>query len=264
MKILKTVADCRGFCNKRSGALGFVPTMGALHEGHGRLIWQSKKENTQTLVSIFVNPLQFNQADDFKKYPRAEQSDLDRLNQWGVDAVFLPSLREFYPPENSVRVYEQMESLLLEGEFRPGHFEGMLTVVIKLLNCVTPQKAYFGEKDFQQLRLVRKMVQEFFIPVEIVSVPTFREKNGLALSSRNERLNLEQKNELSFFSEILRTAPLSDCQKLLEKKGFRVEYVQEKWGRRLAAVEFCGVRFIDNFSIDELEIKGELKHDTHA
>ena len=170
-------------------SVGFVPTMGALHEGHATLIREARRGNGCAVVSIFVNPLQFDRTDDLDHYPRALESDVALCRTLGVDAVFAPPASEMYPepPEMTIQVGTLGRHLC--GTSRPGHFEGVATVVLKLLQIVQPDRAYFGEKDAQQLAVIRRLVTDFNLPVEIVGIPTVREPDGLAMSSRNRRLS---------------------------------------------------------------------------
>lgn len=171
--------------------LGFVPTMGALHDGHLSLIRASKHDNEKTLVSIFVNPAQFGANEDFDKYPRNEAKDIELCEQNGVDAVFAPNIAEMYakdeitiaPPKNLANAFE--------GALREGHFNGVLRVVLKFFNLISPQNAYFGQKDAQQLLIIKKMVSDLFLPINIIACPTWRDENGLAFSSRNAYLNAQ-------------------------------------------------------------------------
>lgn len=246
MKIFRTVAEVRNWRHDFH-SVGFVPTMGALHEGHAALIRTAKTRSEPVIVSLFVNPTQFNDTDDFKKYPRTEERDLALLRELDVDAVFIPSAHEMYPGGVSYFVDENKESLELCGKFRPGHFRGMLTVVLKLFQIVAPTRAYFGEKDYQQLTLVQGLVQEFHCPVEIVPVATVREADGLAMSSRNVRLSAEDREKAPAIFKILSIASTAaEADARLRALGFQVEYVEERWGRRLAAVNLNGVRLIDN------------------
>ena len=236
---------------KQGQEIGFVPTMGNLHEGHLSLCKKALAENEFVIVSIFINPAQFNQEQDYISYPRTLDQDKQLLESIGVDALFLPPEQAMYPDSYEVRVTETSISSVLEGEFRPGHFTGMLTIVLKLLNLIAPQRAYFGEKDYQQLLLIKKMVLSLFLPIEIVACPTIRAPDGLALSSRNARLTQAQRTQATCFAQTLQQG--QDCahiiQSLLEM-GFRVEYVKEAWGRRLAAVWLDEIRLIDNISIE--------------
>jgi pantoate--beta-alanine ligase len=180
-----TLSDVR-----RAGrSIGLVPTMGALHAGHGRLIELARQQTDCVVVSIFVNPIQFNQRQDYDRYPRPLAEDLAFCSAGGVDIVFAPSIEEMYPSAQLAMVEVARVTEPLCGKFRPGHFRGVTTVVLKLLNIVQPDRAYFGEKDAQQLATIRRMAIDLDVPVEIVGVPTVREEDGLALSSRNRHLS---------------------------------------------------------------------------
>jgi pantoate--beta-alanine ligase len=172
-----------------AGNIGLVPTMGALHAGHEALIQRARKESGVVVVSIFVNPLQFGPNEDYTRYPRALPRDLEICERNGADLVFAPPVEEMYPLPELTFVDVTRVSEHLCGAFRPGHFRGVATVVLKLLNIVQPHRAYFGEKDMQQLAVIRRMVEDLMVPVEIVGVPTVREPDGLAISSRNQYLN---------------------------------------------------------------------------
>ena len=181
---------------KREGkSVGFVPTMGYLHEGHLSLVRCAKKENDIVVVSIFVNPTQFGPNEDYSRYPRDLERDLNLLQEEGVNFVFTPSVEQMYPPPYSTYVEETALSLLWEGEYRPGHFKGVCTIVTKLFNIVKPDRAYFGEKDFQQLKVIQKMVRDLNMDVEIVGCPIVRERDGLAMSSRNTYLSPEEREQ---------------------------------------------------------------------
>lgn len=236
------------------GSLGFVPTMGNLHEGHIELCRRARKECDHVLASIFVNPTQFNQRSDYEKYARTFDADCRLLEEAGVDYIINPDEKAMYPDNYELQVTETVISKELEGEFRPGHFQGMLTVVLKLLNIAQADKAYFGEKDFQQLTLVKKMTEAFFIPTEIVPVPTVRAESGLALSSRNGRLSPDQLQKATEISRLLKSG-LSDeeVMKNLAEAGFKPEYVATRWGRRLAAAWLGDVRLIDNVPLSEVK-----------
>lgn len=232
---------------RRGVTLGFVPTMGALHEGHLSLVEQSRAENDRTLVSVFVNPTQFDDPADFDAYPRTFERDVARLDAAGVDYVLIPHPREMYADGFRYRVSETELSTILEGVHRPGHFAGMLTVVLKLLNIAAAERAYFGEKDWQQLSLVRGMADAFFLPTAIVGCPTVREPTGLALSSRNARLSAADRERAATLHRVLTSAPTADdAIDQLADAGFAVDYVDDHDGRRLAAVRLRGVRLIDN------------------
>jgi len=175
------------------GAIGFVPTMGALHAGHASLIQRARRECGTVVVSIFVNPLQFDRAEDLDRYPRSLDADLALCREHGVDLVFAPSVAEMYPRPMAMAIDVGTLADHLCGRYRPGHFEGVASVVLKLFGIVQPDRAYFGEKDAQQLAVVRRLVTDFNVPVTIVPVPTVREPNGLALSSRNVRLSADER-----------------------------------------------------------------------
>lgn len=189
MRLVRTAAQLRAWRRGLSGSLGFVPTMGYLHEGHLSLVRRSKGENSTTAVSIFVNPTQFGPREDLARYPRDLPRDLALLEKEGTDLVFAPETEEVYPPGCSTWVVVEGVTERLEGASRPGHFRGVATVVAKLLNLMKPQRAYFGQKDAQQLAVIRKMVRDLNMDLEIVAVPTVREPDGLAMSSRNIFLN---------------------------------------------------------------------------
>src|SRR5437870_10371102 len=186
--------------------IGLVPTMGALHAGHEVLIQRARKDSRVVVVSIFVNPLQFGPTEDYTRYPRALQRDLEICERNGADLVFAPSLEEMYPLPELTFVDVTRVSDHLCGAFRPGHFRGVATVVLKLLNIVQPDRAYFGEKDMQQLAVIRRMVADLNVPVEIVPVATVREADGLAVSSRNQYLDAEQRRIAPVVFRALREA----------------------------------------------------------
>jgi pantoate--beta-alanine ligase len=228
-------------------SIGLVPTMGALHEGHRSLIARCRKENDLCILSLFVNPTQFNDPRDLAAYPATFDRDRQMCEAEGVDAIFFPEYADLYPDDYRYRVSEDRVSRLLCGAHRPGHFDGVLSVVMKLLNLVRPHRAYFGEKDWQQLQLVRGMVEAFFMPVTIVGCPTVRETDKLALSSRNLRLSKEQRRKAARFPHLLASdAPAEKVARLLQRDGFDVDYVQDFQGRRCAAIHCGGVRLIDN------------------
>jgi pantoate--beta-alanine ligase len=195
MKTCRTEGELRKILGVESGvaSIGFVPTMGALHVGHLSLVRAARIENDVVVLSIFVNPLQFGPAEDFSAYPRDEERDLGLAEAEGVDIAFLPSVDEMYPPDRSTTVSVSGISDVLEGKSRPGHFDGVCTVVAKLLNQVGAERAYFGQKDAQQVAVVRRMVRDLSIPTEIVVCPIVREEDGLAMSSRNAYLGAEDR-----------------------------------------------------------------------
>lgn len=181
-------------------SIGFVPTMGYLHDGHKALIRESKVQNDVTVISIYVNPTQFGPSEDYERYPRDLDRDMAICEELGVDVVFVPGDEEMYPEGFSTSVNVGGITEVLEGEFRPGHFRGVATVVLKLFNIVQPDRAYFGEKDYQQLKVVQKLVKDLNLPVQIIPVETVREPDGLALSSRNVYLSPEERESaLSIF-----------------------------------------------------------------
>ncbi len=233
-----------------SKTVGFIPTMGALHEGHLSLVRRAKEENDLAVASIFVNPAQFNDPRDLKLYPRTLAEDIKKLESENTDFLLLPSAGDMYPDGYRFRVNETVESGVLCGAHRPGHFEGVLTVVMKLLNLARADRAYFGEKDYQQLRLIRGMAEAFFVGTEIVPCPTLRETDGLAMSSRNLLLEPEHRKLAPALHKALRsTASPAEIKKLLAALGFQLDYVEERWGRRFAAAKLGKVRLIDNVRI---------------
>ncbi len=241
---------CRDSAEWAGASIGFVPTMGALHAGHEALLKRARAENDRVVLSIFVNPTQFNDPNDLANYPRPLEADLALAGKY-VDAVLVPEVADFYRDGYRFRVTESELSRRWEGAHRPGHFDGVLTVVLKLLNVVRPQRAYFGEKDWQQLQLVRGMVEAFLLPVEIIGCPTVRDTDGLALSSRNQRLSLLGRSHAAEFPQTLRTArDAASAAGNLKVRGFDVDYVEDYEGVRLAAVRVDGVRLIDNVRLN--------------
>ncbi len=235
---------------RRGLTLGFVPTMGALHDGHRSLVRWSTSENDLTLVSIFVNPTQFDDPRDLARYPRTLDADLALLEEEKVDFLFLPAAGALYPDGYRYRVSEVEQSRVLEGAHRPGHFDGVLTVVLKLLQIASAERAYFGEKDWQQLQLVQGLVEAFFLPTVIVACPTVREPDGLAVSSRNRRLSADDRARAPLLHRTLSSAPSAGAAAgSLGDAGFAVDYVEDRDGRRLAAVRLGAVRLIDNVAV---------------
>lgn len=213
-----------------SGSIGLVPTMGALHEGHIELVKKAVEENTVTVVSIFVNPIQFTNPDDLTKYPRTLDEDCALLEAAGCDLVFAPSVEEMYEQSPSLRLdFGDLEHVM-EGAFRPGHFNGVGVVVARLFNMVQPDKAYFGQKDLQQVAVIRRLVQDLAFPVTLVVCPTIREADGLAMSSRNRRLSLQHRAMAPFIFQSLHEAreQLSDGQSVESVKQF----IRERFATR--------------------------------
>ncbi|MPW31694.1 pantoate--beta-alanine ligase [Agarivorans sp. B2Z047] len=256
--------------------VGFVPTMGNLHAGHIALVKQAQKSCDVVVVSIFVNPLQFNNSSDLANYPRTLEQDITALNQAGADFVFTPSAEVLYPNglEAETKVTVPVLSDILEGELRPGHFDGVSTVVCKLFNLVQPHLAVFGEKDYQQLALIRKMTADLLLPIEIVGLATVREASGLAMSSRNNRLSGEQLQTAPLLAKEMRNiasqlshsnqAELSKAaQQTLENNGFKCDGIdivdaeslspltpQSRSAVILMAAFLGEVRLIDNCVIE--------------
>ncbi|MFB3779384.1 MAG: pantoate--beta-alanine ligase [Bryobacteraceae bacterium] len=208
-QVFREIAEIREMLARvrRLGAtIGLVPTMGALHEGHGRLIETARRETDCVVVSIFVNPIQFDRKDDFERYPRPLDADLDFCTARGVDIVYAPETGEMYPEPALTSVEVARVSEKLCGEFRPGHFRGVATVVLKLFNIIQPSRAYFGEKDAQQLAVIRRMTRDLNLPLEVVPVPTVREPDGLAMSSRNQHLSAEERKAATVVFQALLAA----------------------------------------------------------
>ncbi len=259
--------------------IGFAPTMGALHQGHLSLYHIAKEENDLVISSIFVNPTQFNNPDDLEKYPRDTNRDLKLLEQTGeVDAVYLPEVKDLYPEGLKSKSYDfdGLENEM-EGKFRPGHFNGVGTVVEELLQQVKPDNAYFGEKDFQQLAIIEKLVEKLNLPVKIHGAPIYREKNGLAMSSRNERLTNDQRETAKVIHETLlkvndwfRIVTIPEINKRVneifeDQRGMVVEYFmiadeltlketdffyKDRAYRAFIVVNVGDVRLIDNLHLD--------------
>ncbi|MBP7104236.1 MAG: pantoate--beta-alanine ligase [Fermentimonas sp.] len=276
MKIIDTISELenqlQGYRHKGE-TIGLVPTMGALHQGHASLVERCVADNKISIVSLFVNPTQFNNKEDLKHYPRTPEKDHELLERLGVDYVFSPSVEEMYPEEDK-RVFDfgQLDKVM-EGEFRPGHFNGVAQIVSKLFDIVKPDNAYFGEKDFQQLAIVKDMVRQLQMPVNIIGMPIVRESSGLAMSSRNQRLSEEQKKNASEVYKVLNESKLMIdkfipyklinyvSESINKVSGLKVEYFQIVDGDNLQPVTswsdsdyivgcialFCGeVRLIDN------------------
>jgi pantoate--beta-alanine ligase len=240
-------------------SIGFVPTMGALHEGHLSLVRRAKEENDITVVSIFINPIQFGPSEDFKRYPRDIEGDTEKLNKEGVDILFMPDISSMYSEGFSTFVEVEKLSERLCGAFRPGHFRGVATVVAKLLNIVKPKRAYFGQKDFQQAIIIKQLVKDLDMDIDIVVCPTVREEDGLAMSSRNTYLDKRQREAATVIYKALTEA--SD----IIKSGIGIIdgiYIKGLMRDRLlkepavTGIDYAGV--YDPETLDELsEIKGD-------
>jgi pantoate--beta-alanine ligase len=252
MRIITTVAEAQSLPRSKRRVL--VPTMGALHKAHGELIRVARKYaggNGEVAVSIFVNPLQFEPGSDYQRYPRPEKVDEEFCRNSGVDLLFRPSVAEMYGDDGSVFVEEVSLSKTLEGESRPGHFRGVCTVVAKLFNLLAPDAAVFGEKDFQQLAIVRRMVRDLNFKIDIIGVPTVRDEDGLAYSSRNEYLNLEERKQATVLRKaLLAAANASDksakgivalVQKVINEAPLaQIDYVELVDAGTLRPVETAG------------------------
>ncbi len=280
MKLLKSADDLGSFVlQKRQKGLsvGFVPTMGALHQGHISLLEKSRADNDISICSIYVNPTQFNNPDDFKKYPKTIENDIDLLEKWGCDVLFLPETNEVYTKEFVINQYNlgYLESML-EGKYRPGHFQGVCQVVHRLLQIVKPDKLYLGRKDYQQCMVISKLIELKEINTEVVICPTLREADGLAMSSRNLRLNETQRSKavqifktMQMIKNEIIPGHLSHLKQkavdILSDAGFRVDYVEIadagslepiiEWNGQqkaviLVAAYLDDIRLIDNLVIN--------------
>ena len=281
MKVIQTVGELRNelsIFRTQGKTIGFVPTMGALHEGHASLVRRAVSENDVAVVSVFVNPTQFNDKNDLIKYPRTLEADCALLEKEGVHVVFAPTVEEMYPEPDTRRFSYAPLDTVMEGKFRPGYFNGVCQVVSKLFYMVEPDKAYFGEKDFQQLAIIREMTRRLDIPVQLVGCPIVREADGLALSSRIARLTEEQRKQALVISKTLfdsieyaKNHTVAETQafvenRIAEAEGLDLEYFELvdgttlqkiiSWGETDYAVGcitvFCGdVRLIDNIKYKE-------------
>jgi len=254
MQLIQQISEWKSIRKNIHPTIGFVPTMGNLHAGHASLLKRARQENEITVLSLFVNPTQFNDKNDYQRYPRTLDADLEWARQLGIDYVFSPQYEDLYPDNYHYQVNENNISQILEGEYRPGHFAGMLTVVLKLLSLVQATKAYFGEKDYQQLQLVRGLVEAFFLDTEIVGCDIIRESSGLPMSSRNNLLNSAEKNLAEKFANIFKELklPTHAVIQQLENAGIKVDYIQDYDNRRFAAVKVGNIRLIDNRKLLEV------------
>jgi pantoate--beta-alanine ligase len=255
MIIFKKAKDLIKYLQKQKtikGPIGFVPTMGALHEGHLSLIEESKKKAGTTIVSVFVNPTQFNNKEDLEKYPRSVSKDVLLLEEKSCDILFLPDEKEIYPDEQSKRKHFDLGYLenILEGKFRPGHFQGVCLVVERLLNMVNPDFIFLGQKDFQQCLVIERLISILNKKIEVVVCPTLRESGGLAMSSRNLRLNDEERNRASQLQAALafiknKIGPVNfstlknETIEKLEHNGFKIEYLELARQKDLEVLAEC-------------------------
>lgn len=231
-------------------SLGVVMTMGALHEGHLSLIRQSKQDNDLTLVTIFINPKQFDNEDDLKNYPKTWEHDCDLLQQVEIDYLLAPRFTHIYPAHDYFYMHENHFSQQLCGLSRPNHFQGVLTVVLKLLNLAQAERAYFGEKDYQQAKLIQKMVQCFFMPTQIILCPTIRDADGIALSSRNAHLTQDGREKAALFAHLLQTEKsIPNMKHQLALKEIDIDYIEEINQQRFGCVIVENIRLIDNCTI---------------
>jgi pantoate--beta-alanine ligase len=252
VKILTTIAEAQAQRNAKRRV--FVPTMGALHKAHGELIRVARQvasQDGEVGVSIFVNPLQFEPGSDFERYPRPEKADEEFCRNAGVDFLFRPSVEELYSTDRSTFVEETSLSSRLEGESRPGHFHGVCTVVAKLFNIVAPDAAVFGEKDFQQLAIVRRMVRDLNFNIDIIAVPTVREKDGLAYSSRNQYLNPDERKQATVLYKALEAAANAGKRSANDIMALARQVISEA---PLARIDY--VELIDAESLQPIEMTG--------
>lgn len=243
---------------KRGWSIGFVPTMGALHEGHRSLIQRARRENDRVVVSIFVNPLQFGPAEDYNRYPRPFFQDRRLCESAWVDALFRPSPEDMYPEGFGTHVEVEGLGQKLDGEFRPGHFRGVTTVVLKLLEATRPDRAYFGEKDFQQLAIIQKMVRDLSLAVQVVPCPTVREKDGLALSSRNAYLSPAERAHAPRIHEGLSAG--AAAAKRARAKPLDVLKAAKRIIQKIPKASIDYVRLVDAATLEEaVRLKGRLR-----
>ena len=253
MRTARTIAELRDALTAREGARGLVATMGAFHEGHMSLIRAAREENDVVVVSLFVNPAQFDQETDLAAYPRDEKRDAALAEEAGVDILFAPSAEELYPRGYQTWVDVEKLGSILEGRFRPGHFRGVATICLKLFNLVRPRRAYFGQKDAQQTAVVRTLVRDLNVPVEIRVLPTVRDEDGLALSSRNALLSPEEHRRALALPGALATRDAAKARELLD--GLEVDYLEVADFEPqvlAAAVRVGSTRLIDNVVLEDV------------
>jgi pantoate--beta-alanine ligase len=254
--VSRTISEVREeLAPLRTGSIGLVPTMGALHDGHLALLHAARAENDTVVMSLFVNPAQFSEGGDLARYPRDEKRDLELAREAGVDVVFAPSRDEIYPPGFQTWVEVTELGSTLEGEFRPGHFRGVATVVLKLFTIVRPTRAYFGQKDAQQAVVIRTLIQDLALEVELRVVPTVRDADGLALSSRNALLSPDERRRALALSRALATGDREQAlAELARANGLEIDYVEvaDFDPPVLAgAVRVGSTRLIDNVVLEE-------------
>jgi len=255
LKILKTIEELQEVTSSnKTKTIGFVPTMGALHDGHISLIKQARNENEVVVVSIFVNPTQFLPGEDLDAYPRRDEADKKICEMCKVDYLFMPDISTMYT-EEEVLIKAPNNSYVLEGKTRPGHFDGVLQVVLKLFNLVQPTRAYFGKKDAQQLTLIQQMVKNLFLPIEIVPCEIVREKDGLALSSRNVYLDETQRKDALLISKALYSAA-----SLVGKSELKASVLKEKMQEVMQTLDVEYIAVVDrNFNeIEKIELKNSI------
>jgi pantoate--beta-alanine ligase len=249
VRITRTIAETRAALR---GEVGLVPTMGAYHAGHVSLFTAAREENDVVVASLFVNPAQFGEAADLTRYPRDEAADAAIAEETGVDVLFAPAVEEIYPPGYETRVEVERASRGLEGDHRPGHFRGVATICLKLFNIVRPQRAYFGQKDAQQVEVVRRMIRDLNLEIELRVLPTMRDADGLALSSRNALLSPQERERALALPRALATKNLPRARAMLD--GLDVDYVEVAPFDPpvlAAAVRIGPTRLIDNVPLDE-------------
>jgi len=254
VKVVRTIAEAREALEPfREGSIGLVPTMGSLHEGHLALLRTARAENDTVVMSLFVNPAQFGDETDLARYPRDEEHDLDVAREAGVDVVFAPAADEMYPPGFQTWVDVTQLGAILEGRFRQGHFKGVATVVLKLLNVVRPTRAYFGQKDAQQVEVIRRMTRDLALDVELRVVPTVRDDDGLALSSRNVLLSPEERATARALPSALATRDRDVALARLTEAGLEIDYVEIadfEPPTLVGAVRVGSTRLIDNVPLE--------------
>jgi len=250
MQVIETVSEMKQLRQNLGEPVGLVPTMGYLHEGHLSLVRQARRDNASLVASIFVNPTQFGPHEDLKSYPRDIEHDLARLEKEATDAVFMPPAADMYPPRFSSWVEVGKVSERLEGDSRPGHFKGVSTVCAKLFNIVQPTRAYFGQKDAQQVAVIKKMVADLNMNLEIVTLPTVREPDGLAMSSRNTYLNSDEREAASVLYQALKLAQKSWARGETDAGLIRREMAELIRKQPLAAIDYISISNAE--TLDEL------------